>query len=225
MKKIIVLLLSIALIATVTGCGGASGKEVTTPTPVPTPVPTPTPTPAPHEPTIALVIANQDFNYYEYAECETLFMLDGYEIITAAQQTGSAMSMDGHEAEVDTVIGGLDVEAIDALVVIGGSGASALYEDTALKTLIQTVHAAGKPVGAICLAPVTLANAGLLAGMDATVYPDEAAIAALEDAGATYIDNCRVVKNGTIVTANGPDAADDFAVTVLRLIDDTGITP
>ena len=221
MKKIVVLLFAIILVITAAGCSGASGKESATP--APTPTPDPTPTPGPHEPTIALVVANDDFNYREYAECRVLFILEEYKIITAGQQTGAAVSMDGQEVEIDAAIGTLSAEEIDALIVIGGSGAPALYDDTALKTLIQAVHAAGKPVGAICLAPVTLAKAGLLSGKDATVYPDETAIAALTEAGANYIEGSGVVTDGSIVTANGPEAASEFAVAIRDLLD-SGVT-
>ena len=223
MKKIVTLLLVIVLLVSAAGCGRASGQE--TPAPEPTPAPTPTPTPAPHEPTIALVIANQQFNYEEYADCRVLFILDGYEVITAGQRTGAALSMDGQETEIDTQIGSLEAHALDALVVIGGSGAPALYGDTALQGLIQDMYAAGKPVAAICLAPVTLAEAGLLTGKQATVYPDESALAALSDAGALYMEDQDVVIDGTIVTASGPEAAKDFAVTVLSLMGDTGTAP
>jgi len=219
MKKIAALLLVTVLIISAAGCGRAAGQE--TPTPEPTATPAPTPTPGPHVPTIAFVIANQQFNFKEYETCRVLFTIDQYKIITAGQRTGAAVSMDGQEVTVDTAIGGLNAEDLDALIVIGGSGATALYEDTALKTLIQAVYAAGKPVGAICLAPVTLANAGLLSGRDATVYPDESAVTALTDAGANYIEDSDVVTDGTIVTANGPDAANEFAVAVQTLLGGT----
>lgn len=221
MKKITALLLVIVLIITAAGCGRANGKETATPTPEPTATPAPTPTPGPHVPTIAFVIANQQFNFKEYEACRVLFTIDQYKILTAGQQTGTAVSMDGKEVTVDTAIGAVNADELDALIVIGGSGATALYDDTALQALIQAVYAAGKPVGAICLAPVTLANAELLSGRDATVYPDESAVTALTDAGANYIEDSDVVTDGTIVTANGPDASNDFAVAVQTLLGGT----
>lgn len=217
MKKIVVLLLAVVLVITATGCSGASGKESSTTTTPPAPTQTPTPTPGPHEPTIALVIANQQFNYEEYAECRVLFILEEYKIITAGQQTRAAVSMDGQEVEVGTAIGSLTADEVNALIVIGGSGAPILYDDAALRALIQEVHAAGKPVGAICLAPVTLANASLLSGRDATVYPDETAIVTLTEAGANYIED------SDVVTANGPESVSEFAVAVRDLLDN-GVT-
>lgn len=218
MKRIAALLLVIVLIITAAGCGRANGKEIPAPTPEPTATPAPTPTPGPHEPTVAFVIANQQFNFKEYEMCRVLFTIDGYETLTAGRQTGTAVSMDGREATVDAVIGDLSADELDALIVIGGSGATVLYDDPALRTLLQAVYSAGKPVGAICLAPVTLANAGLLSGRDATVYPDESAVTALTQGGANYIEDSNVVTDGLIVTANGPDAANGFAVAVQSLL-------
>lgn len=74
-------------------------------------------------------------------------------------------------------------------------------------------------MSAICLAPVTLANAGLLEGKRATVYPSAKSF--LKWKGATYTGN-PVEVDGNIVTANGPEVAEEFAQAVAGMVAITG---
>jgi protease I len=61
---------------------------------------------------------------------------------------------------------------------------------------------AGKPVAAICHAPWTLINAGVVEGRTLTSYPTLRAD--LENAGANWVDEEVVVDNG-LVTSRNPD--------------------
>ena len=60
----------------------------------------------------------------------------------------------------------------DAIVFVGGGGAKEFWNDPVSHALARDFHAKGKPTSAICIAPVTLANAGLLKGKAATSWPD-----------------------------------------------------
>ena len=65
----------------------------------------------------------------------------------------------------------------------------------------------GKLVGAICLAPGVLAEAGILQDKKATIFPS--AIDKLKESGSVYV-NQSVVRDGNIITANGPEATEKF---------------
>ncbi|HQQ38671.1 MAG TPA: DJ-1/PfpI family protein, partial [bacterium] len=72
--------------------------------------------------------------------------------------------------------------------------------------------AKNKILGAICIAPLILARAGVLENRKATVWAsalDRRPIQQLKDGGATY-ENKPVVIDGNIVTANGPQSAKEF---------------
>ena len=106
----------------------------------------------------------------------------------------------------------------DALAVAGGAGApSHLWDSEALRSIVKSLHAAGKPVGAICLSPPVLARAGILAGRRATAFPADRALLELKRGGATYVEEA-VVLDGTIVTASGPEAAAAFGQTLAGLL-------
>jgi putative intracellular protease/amidase len=70
-----------------------------------------------------------------------------------------------------------------------------------LRGRIMEHIAAGKPVGALCYAPVILANAGVLSGKRATCNPAQAR--ALTAGGALYTGRM-IEQDGNIVTAAGP---------------------
>ena len=64
-----------------------------------------------------------------------------------------------------------------------------------------------KVVAAICVAPVTLANAGVLKDKKATVWHGEQG--RLTGAGCTYTASS-VEIDGSLITANGPTSAGEF---------------
>jgi deglycase len=116
-----------------------------------------------------------------------------------------------------TAVGLDDVEPadVDAVVVVGGGGARLLFDDAALQELLRTAHDQGKVVAAICLAPVVLARAGLLAGRRATVAGTMSG--EIEQHGATYTGP-RVTVDGTVVTANAPKASRAFGEVIAELL-------
>jgi len=67
-------------------------------------------------------------------------------------------------------------------------------------------------VGAICMAPSILANAGILTGRRVTVFPSEEDN--LRAKGAEIISSY-VTVDGKIVTGSGPYAAKEFAYAFL----------
>jgi protease I len=77
------------------------------------------------------------------------------------------------------------------------------------------MHQKGKVVAAICLAPVILANAGLLNNKKATVAGTEAKT--IENNGAIYMGP-GVTVDGNIVTANAPKASRLFGKTIIETL-------
>ena len=90
-----------------------------------------------------------------------------------------------------------------------------LWGDKALAEVVKSASAKGKVIGAICLSPVVLARAGVLAGKKATAYLDSETVRELEKAGATYKD-AEVVISGNIITARDPQAATKFAEAIVK---------
>jgi protease I len=112
-----------------------------------------------------------------------------------------------------------DPGGLAALVVIGGDGApDYLWGDQPLERLVRAVHARGRLVAAICLGCPVLARAGVLAGGRATTYPSARSLIELRRGGARYLPD-RVVADGLLVTASGPEAAEEFGAALARLVE------
>jgi protease I len=165
-----------------------------------------------------IVIAPERFRDEELAEPQHALESAGHIVTITSTRPGHATGMLGARVPVTTSVALLDAADFDALVIAGGAGAPRhLWDDEPLRALVRAMHAAGKPIGAICLAPPVLARAGVLTGKRATTFPDPRAIIELKRGGAICVDE-PVVSDGTIVTGNGPEAAAAFGTALVHLV-------
>ncbi len=164
---------------------------------------------------ILMIIAPENFRDEEYLKPKKIFEANGFEVDTASTRTGKAVGMLGTEVEVNKIVYELSPDEYDAVVLVGGIGAQVFFEDEKIHEFLRTAYEEGKIVAAICISPVTLAKAGLLKGKRATVWPSEAEV--LKKYGAKYTGNA-VEVDGNIVTANGPEAAEQFGETIVKLL-------
>jgi len=164
------------------------------------------------------VIAPERFRDEELQEPKRALEEHGATVTVASTRPGTATGMLGARVAVACTIQQADAASFDALVLAGGAGAPAhLWDSEPLRALAKALHAAGKPIAAICLSPPVLARAGILTGKRATTFPADRAIVELKRGGATYVKE-PVVLDGTIVTASGPEAAAAFGETLARLL-------
>lgn len=126
-----------------------------------------------------------------------------------------AKGMFGGTVKPDTTLEDVDVSRFDALVFVGGSGAKIYFDDPTAHRLAREAYENGRVVAAICIAPSTLANAGLLGGKKATCFPSESQN--LREKGAVYTGK-PVEQDGRIVTADGPGSAREFGRVIARVV-------
>ena len=102
----------------------------------------------------------------------------------------------------------------DLILLPGGMpGAATLDKHEGLRKLILSFAEKGKPIAAICAAPMVLGKLGLLKGKKATCYPGFEQY--LEGADCT---GAMVEKDGNVITGKGPGAAMEFALAVVELL-------
>ena len=169
---------------------------------------------------IAMVIPFRSFKDEEYFIPKSIFQRAGIKVTTVSDSKGIAIGDEGGEAKVDVLAEGLNPEVYDAILFIGGPGALKYLDDATMHKIAQETLAKGKILGAICIAPAILANAGVLKGINATVWSsnmDKSAVKILKGNGAKYIDES-VVIDGNIITANGPLAAKDFTEALIEIL-------
>ena len=92
-----------------------------------------------------------------------------------------------------------NADELDALVMPGGFGAAMSLSNFGVKgaeaevnddvaNLVRAMHAAGKPIGAICIAPAVIAKVLGASGPTLTIGNDEGTASALEACGAKHED-------------------------------------
>lgn len=168
------------------------------------------------------LIAPENFRDEEYLKPKKIFEDSGIEVVTCSLRKGKCSGMLGATAEAElSVEDSLGrVEEFDALVIAGGSGAVALIENEDVAKLVKEFYENGKVVAAICISPSILAKAGILKGKQATVWSsplDKSFIKYLEEGGATYVKE-KVVRDGKVITASGPEAAEEFGKKIVELL-------
>lgn len=179
-----------------------------------TPLP-PTETATPTVKRVVLIIAHKNFQDYEYAESRAVFEAKGFEVTVASSSLEMATGMEGTQVQPDIL-----VSDYDAIVFIGGVGVEKEYwDDPIAHRIAREAVAEGKVLAAICIAPVTLARAGVLKGKRATVFPSPEGISSLEACGATYT-GAEVERDGLIITAFGPPASRQFGETVAAALEE-----
>lgn len=106
-----------------------------------------------------------------------------------------------------------DFTDADMLLLPGGTpGAYTLDAHEGLRQLILDFAGNNKPIAAICAAPLILGKLGLLVGRKATCYPGfEKYLEGAECSGE------QTVKADNIITARGPGASIEFALSVVEM--------
>jgi protease I len=157
---------------------------------------------------VVMVIASQDFRDEEFFVPRDLLTKAGATVVVASSTTNEVRGMLGRRVKPDVLLASVSGKDVDGVVFVGGSGAREYFTNAVAHKVAIDASVAGKVVAAICVAPVILANAGLLKERKATCFPSERS--KLEKGGAT-VQDVTVVRHGNVVTACGPEAADDFA--------------
>ena len=166
-----------------------------------------------------LIIAPTDFNDDEYLLPRAAFERAGYAVVVASQSTDVARGMLGTQVEPDLALADVDVADYEAIVFIGGGGASVYWDDEDAHRVAQQTVQERKVLGAICIAPVILARAGVLVEIEATVFDPENMCSELE-AGEAVCTGNPVERDGLIVTGFGPQVSEEFALTVIEVLEE-----
>jgi len=169
---------------------------------------------------ILMVVAFKDFRDEEYFIPKEVLEREGFFIDTTSTQKGIAVGSQGGEAVIHVGIDEINSENYKAIIFCGGSGMAKELENQDFHKLIKDFYQNNKVVAAICISPALLAKAGILEGKKATVWSsslDKSFIKILEENGAIYKDS-PVVIDDKIVTANGPDAAEEFGKAIKKLL-------
>ena len=154
-----------------------------------------------------MIIAQNGFRDEELLQPKKILEAEGILVKIASNSPDEARGMLGARVKPDLILQDINIGDLDAIIFVGGIGASIYWDEPLAHRIANDSYANNKIVAAICIAPVTLAKAGLLKNKKATVWPSEAG--KLKSAGADYTA-ADVEKDGNVITASGPSAANAF---------------
>lgn len=156
---------------------------------------------------IGFLVANEGIEQVELTEPWKAVTEAGGNPVLIAPDAGKVQAMNHLEMAdtfpVDEMTRAANPEDYDALVLPGGvANPDALRQDASALEIVKAVFEADKPVAAICHAPWTLIEAGVVDGRTLTSYPSLRTD--VENAGGTWVDE-EVVVDGKLITSRKPD--------------------
>jgi len=163
---------------------------------------------------VLFVIANNNFQDTEFSVPYEMVIAEGYEAIVASGKKGLCRGVFGKEVTSDYSLSEVVGDEFDLVIFIGGGGALEQYlGDTQYLSIAKNA----KNIGAICIAPMIISDAGILKDKRFTCWDDgsRTQINYIIKNGGTYVGGS-VVVDGNIVTANGPDAAEEFGMKIIE---------
>ena len=107
------------------------------------------------------------------------------------------------KVDVDGTLDELDVAAVDAVIVPGGTvNADRIRVEERAQQIVKQAVELEKPLAVICHGPWLLVSAGLVRGRRLTSYASLADD--VRNAGGTWVDE-EVVVDGNLITSRNPD--------------------
>ncbi|MCI5721501.1 MAG: DJ-1/PfpI family protein [Firmicutes bacterium] len=160
------------------------------------------------------------FLAHGFEEIEALTVVDLLRRASVQVKTVSLMEdrlvygAHGIGVESDILFRDAEPERCGMLILPGGMpGTTNLCHHKEFNEALKDFAATGKPVAAICAAPMVFGRAGLFDGHRATIYPgmEEELVNAVSTGEKVVVDR-------EIITGRGPGAAIDFALAIIEYL-------
>ncbi|SET85933.1 type 1 glutamine amidotransferase domain-containing protein [Marinobacter segnicrescens] len=122
----------------------------------------------------------------------------------------------GDTFKVDKLVGDVDFNDYDALVLPGGvANPDELRQDRAAVAFARSFVEAGKPVAAICHAPWLLVEANVVRGRTLTSFPSVKTD--IVNAGGHWVDE-KVCYDAPLITSRNPDDLEAFSSKIIEVL-------
>ncbi|MDR1418540.1 MAG: DJ-1/PfpI family protein [Endomicrobium sp.] len=164
---------------------------------------------------VVFITAPNTFRDEEYYKPKYVLESADINVITASTKIGKLTGKFGFQANSIFLLEDINPNNFDAIVYVGGAGSNIFFSNETALNLVREFFKLNKVVASICIAGVILANSGILKNRKATVFVDGKDT--LIEKGAIYTAAPLEI-DGNIITANGPDIAEDFGKAILKAI-------
>lgn len=158
-----------------------------------------------------LCILENGFEEIEAIAPVDLLRRAGIEVVMAGVSAREVIGKCGVRVSADALLSDISGDDFDALFLPGGPAVMELRNNEEVIALIRAFHGAGKPIAAICAAPLLLEDAGVLAGERITAHFSTAG----ELPGIT---GGRVELEAKLLTSRGAGTAIEFGLAFVELL-------
>ena len=178
----------------------------------------PTMKPAGAEGSAVLIVPAVNFRDEEFFGTQRILTEAGIKVTFASSNIGILHGMSGGIVYSEITLDKVRVGDFEAVVFIGGTGATEYFNDSLALEIVKQAAANHKILAAISTAPAILANAGVLKGVRATSFLSERGI--MLKGGATYTGTS-LERDGLIITSSDFSATTSFARAIVAAINNT----
>jgi protease I len=176
---------------------------------------------------VAFLVANEGIEQVELTDPWQAVAAAGATPVLIAPKPGTAQAFNHLDKadtfDVDVTVANASIDDYDGLVLPGGvANPDALRMDEKAVGFVKDWVAAGKPVAAICHAPWTLIEAGVVDGKSLTSWPS--LHTDIVNAGGKWSDSEVIVSDEqgwTLVTSRKPDDLPRFTTEAVRVFAST----
>lgn len=170
---------------------------------------------------VAFLVAGEGTEQVELTEPWEAVTAAGHDAVLVSPHAGHVQLFNhldkGDTKPVDLTVAEARVSDFDALVLPGGvANPDRLRTEKDAVELVREFVASGRPVAAICHAPWTLIEAGVVSGRRLTSWPSLQTD--LRNAGASWVDEALVI-DGNLITSRKPDDLPDFCGAVVEALE------
>ena len=169
---------------------------------------------------VLMIIAPERFRDEELFVTKEELEKNGHQTVIASSKKGKCPGSRGGFASAMLTLAEVKTEDYDTVVFVGGGGSKVYFANDDALRIARELDKKDQITAAICLAPVILANAGVLKGKKATVSGTESKT--IETRGAKYTGP-GVTVDGTVVTGNAPMASKLFGRRINELLKARGL--
>ncbi len=161
-----------------------------------------------------LVLLANGFEEIEAVSIIDVLRRGGVEVVSASIDDEKVVGANGITIIANSKLEYIKTDEFDMLILPGGhDGAITLRDSDRVLKLIKEFDSAKKPIGAICAAPMALAEAGVIKN-SYTCYPSYE-----NDIGLSkFTDKHKVVVDENIITSRGPGTAICFALELVKIL-------
>jgi len=164
---------------------------------------------------VIILLPMADFRDEEYFSVRETLETQNAEVLVASSDLGVARGMLKGSVEIDMTLLEIELSGVSAVIFIGGQGAAGYFTDSTALQIVKEAYEKGILIGAICLAPMILANAGILHGKRVTAF--SSLDGKLREMGVDYVSE-PVMVDGKIITAQRSEDAKEFGEKIAEML-------